>query len=272
MLSQAAQPAPLSYAECYLQVDLWSNEHIRSDPHYTQADGASEFMSHHQARARQIEENIKIIDVKWRLSQFRNLLSVSLTPKVSLFQTADIGEVFMKNMLVRGTYVRHRSLSHPAPRCGRWEHRATASKPGVVPLKMSTVEGIELLAKAGIVPEAIYVDASHHYKDVIQELTLCLKHFPDAAVCGDDWDCEPRPPARPGARHSPSALSPQPWLADRPARGSSCQRGGRPLPSAHPRGRWQVLDVRAHPPRRPAPCPRRLLRAFAWGYRTTRMH
>ena len=66
-----------------------------------------------------------------------------------------------------------------------WEHRATASKPGVVPLKMSTVEGIELLAKAGIVPEAIYVDASHHYKDVIQELTLCLKHFPDAAVCGD---------------------------------------------------------------------------------------
>ena len=67
VLSQAAQPAPLSYAECYLQVDLWSNEHIRSDPHYTQADGASEFMSHHQARARQIEENIKIIDVKWRL-------------------------------------------------------------------------------------------------------------------------------------------------------------------------------------------------------------
>ena len=131
-------------------MDLWSNEHIRADPHYTQADGASEFMSHHQARARQIEENIKIID------------------------TADIGEVFMKNM---------------------WEHRATASKPGVVPLKMSTVEGIELLAKAGIVPEAIYVDASHHYKDVIQELTLCLKYFPDAAVCGDDWDCEPRPPA-----------------------------------------------------------------------------
>ena len=37
------------------------NEHIRADPHYTQADGASEFMSHHQARARQIEENIKII-------------------------------------------------------------------------------------------------------------------------------------------------------------------------------------------------------------------
>jgi len=57
-------------------VDLWSNEHIRADPHYTQADGASEFMSHHQARARQIEENIKIID------------------------TADIGDTFMKNMLV----------------------------------------------------------------------------------------------------------------------------------------------------------------------------
>ena len=127
----------------------------------------------------------------------------------------------MKNMLVRRTYVRHRSLSHPAPRCGRWEHRATASKPGVVPLKMSTVEGIELLAKAGIVPEAIYVDASHHYKDVIQELTLCLKHFPDAAVCGDDWDCEPRSPGRPPWRPAlpigpePAAMAcrqTRPWL------------------------------------------------------------
>ena len=89
---------------------------------------------------------------------------------MKIIDTADIGEVFMKNM---------------------WQQRATEGKPGVVPLKMSTVEGIELLAKSGVVPEAIYVDASHHYDDVIQELTLCLKHWPDAQICGDDYDYPP---------------------------------------------------------------------------------
>ena len=56
---------------------------------------------------------------------------------------------------------------------------------------MSTVDGIELLAKSGIVPEAVYVDASHHYEDVIQELTLCLKYWPKTQICGDDWDYPP---------------------------------------------------------------------------------
>jgi hypothetical protein len=138
--------APNAYICC---IDLWSNEHIRNDPHYTQADADGLNAGTQQtdsARARQVEENVKIID------------------------TADIGEVFMKNM---------------------WQWRATEGKPGVVPLKMSTVEGIELLAKCGVVPEAIYVDASHHYEDVIQELTLCLKFWPDAQICGDDYDYPP---------------------------------------------------------------------------------
>jgi hypothetical protein len=57
----------------------------------------------------------------------------------------------------------------------------------VVPLKMTTFQGIELLHRHNIVPEAIYVDASHHYDDVIKELTLCRKYFPQAEICGDDW-------------------------------------------------------------------------------------
>ena len=134
-------------------IDLWSNDHIRADPHYTQADADGLNAGTQQtdsARARQVEENVKIID------------------------TADIGEVFMKNMW-------------------QWRANTTAEggKPGIVPLKMSTVDGIELLAKSGIVPEAVYVDASHHYEDVIQELTLCLKYWPDAQICGDDWDYPP---------------------------------------------------------------------------------
>lgn len=141
-----AERAPNAYICC---IDLWSNEHIRNDPHYTQADADGLNAGTQQAdsaRARQVEENMKIID------------------------TADIGEVFKKNM---------------------WQQRATEGKPGVVPMKMSTVDGIKLLASRGVVPEAIYVDASHHYEDVIEELTLCLKHWPDAQICGDDYDYPP---------------------------------------------------------------------------------
>jgi hypothetical protein len=141
-----AERAPNAYVCC---IDLWSNVHIRNDPHYTQADADGLNAGTQQtdsARARQVEENMKIID------------------------TADIGQVFMKNM---------------------WHQRATEGKPGVVPLKMSTVDGINLLASRGVVPEAIYVDASHHYDDVIEELTLCLKYWPDAQICGDDYDYPP---------------------------------------------------------------------------------
>ena len=43
----------------------------------------------------------------------------------------------------------------------------------------------------GIVPEVIYVDASHHYEDVLQDLSMCLARFPNARICGDDWDYPP---------------------------------------------------------------------------------
>jgi hypothetical protein len=45
--------------------------------------------------------------------------------------------------------------------------------------------------QAGIVPDCIYVDASHHYEDVLQDLTMCLQRFPHARICGDDWDYPP---------------------------------------------------------------------------------
>ena len=31
-------------------------------------------------------------------------------------------------------------------------------------------------------PELVYVDASHHYEDVLQDLRMCLAHFPGAQV------------------------------------------------------------------------------------------
>ena len=33
--------------------------------------------------------------------------------------------------------------------------------------------------------------ASHHYEMVLQDLTMCIQRFPNARICGDDWDYPP---------------------------------------------------------------------------------
>lgn len=38
----------------------------------------------------------------------------------------------------------------------------------------------------GIVPDAIYIDANHTYKDVKSEIDLSLKLFPNVILFGDD--------------------------------------------------------------------------------------
>jgi hypothetical protein len=141
-------------------VDLWSNEHIRADPHYTDHGGESAFMAHKAARARQIEENLKIIN------------------------TAPIYDVFLKNMWSQ----RPAARSTGTRAAGQGQMVGSG---GVVPMKMCCKDGIEMLAKAGIVPDCIYVDASHHYEDVLQDLSMCLERFPGARICGDDWDYPP---------------------------------------------------------------------------------
>ena len=98
-----AERAPNAYI---FAVDLWSNEHIRSDPHYTENSGESAFMAHKAARARQIEENLKIID------------------------TAPIYDVFLKNMWEK------RPAALPGGVGG-------GSVGGVVPLKMSCQDGCD---------------------------------------------------------------------------------------------------------------------------------
>ena len=59
---------------------------------------------------------------------------------------------------------------------------------GLVPLRMDTRQGLQLLADNGIQPGVIYVDADHHYDGVFADVQLCVKLFPDAVIVGDDWD------------------------------------------------------------------------------------
>ena len=55
-------------------------------------------------------------------------------------------------------------------------------------MKMDSVEALHLLKSFGIAPQVIYVDACHHYHEVIRDVEGCLECFPEAELIGDDWD------------------------------------------------------------------------------------
>ncbi len=64
-----------------------------------------------------------------------------------------------------------------------WNHRQR-----IVPLRMSTLDGLRTVAESGVKPDFIYVDAEHSYEAVTAELTLARQLFPRAALGGDDYD------------------------------------------------------------------------------------
>jgi hypothetical protein len=64
-----------------------------------------------------------------------------------------------------------------------WDYRDR-----IVPLRMSTLEGLRAVADAGVQPELVYVDAEHSYEAVSAELALARQLFPRAALAGDDYD------------------------------------------------------------------------------------
>ena len=113
-----AERAPNAYL---FAVDLWSNDHIRADPHYTDHGGESAFMAHKAARTRQIAENLKIID------------------------TAPIYDVFLKNM-----WKERPAIAPATAAVGGGAPGRAAGKGGVVPMKMCCKDGIEMLAQVRI--------------------------------------------------------------------------------------------------------------------------
>ncbi len=65
--------------------------------------------------------------------------------------------------------------------CWPWRER-------IVPVRQTTLDGLREIAAAGIVPDAIYLDADHRYEAVRADLTLLLELFPRSRIIGDDWD------------------------------------------------------------------------------------
>ena len=74
----------------------------------------------------------------------------------------------------------------------------------LIPVRLSTLEGLAEVHSLNITPDLIYVDASHDYDSVKADLHACLQLFPAARIVGDDWDweevrlrrhrCDERPP------------------------------------------------------------------------------
>ncbi len=64
-----------------------------------------------------------------------------------------------------------------------WDYRDR-----LIPLRMTTLEGLQVVAQAGIQPDLIYIDAEHSYRAVTAELELASELFPHARLVGDDFD------------------------------------------------------------------------------------
>ena len=66
-----------------------------------------------------------------------------------------------------------------------WDYRSR-----IVPMKFDSVEGMRELKRLGIEPDLIYIDWSHEYEDVYDDVSTALALFPKAVICGDDLGWE----------------------------------------------------------------------------------
>lgn len=61
-------------------------------------------------------------------------------------------------------------------------------KDRLIPLKMTTLEGLDLAAASGYLPNLIYIDADHTYEAVCKDIEKSIISFPEAIIMGDDWE------------------------------------------------------------------------------------
>ncbi|MEM9566366.1 MAG: class I SAM-dependent methyltransferase [Actinomycetota bacterium] len=64
-----------------------------------------------------------------------------------------------------------------------WDHRER-----LTPVRGFSPERLADVAGHGVRPDVVYVDGSHTYEDVIADLSAARLLFPEATVCGDDYE------------------------------------------------------------------------------------
>lgn len=64
-------------------------------------------------------------------------------------------------------------------------------KERLIPMRTTTLEGLQEIYDAGLKPDLFYVDASHDFDSVMAELEKITTLFPEAYITGDDWNLVP---------------------------------------------------------------------------------
>lgn len=62
----------------------------------------------------------------------------------------------------------------------------------LTPIRKKTSEALPYLHGLNIPIDLIYVDAHHNYEAAFHDISTCLKYWPNATICGDDysWICK----------------------------------------------------------------------------------
>jgi hypothetical protein len=66
-----------------------------------------------------------------------------------------------------------------------WEFRDR-----LTPLRRFSSDGLEILKDLNIDIDLIYLDADHGYDSMMYELEKCSEYWPNATLCGDDYEWE----------------------------------------------------------------------------------
>lgn len=60
-------------------------------------------------------------------------------------------------------------------------------KEKILPVKKLSEDGLPFVASLGYLPDLIYIDGNHSYKNVLADIRTAKKFFPRAILCGDDY-------------------------------------------------------------------------------------
>ena len=58
----------------------------------------------------------------------------------------------------------------------------------LTPIRAFSPEGLAPVHACGVIPDVVYVDGSHVYEDVIADVATARALFPEAVLCGDDYN------------------------------------------------------------------------------------
>jgi len=60
----------------------------------------------------------------------------------------------------------------------------------ITPVKLRSLDAIELISSLDIEPDLVYIDGSHDFLSVFADLEMCYINFKNAQIVGDDWHIE----------------------------------------------------------------------------------